>query len=320
MELAPILLFTYNRPWHTEQTLNALTLNHLSQKSTLYINVDGPKEDATVEQIERIKLVREIVREKKWCKDVIINIADKNITCRKSVITEVTRLLSENESLIVLEDDVVTSPYFLTYMNQALDYYKDRKSVFSISAHCPPPDKVIIPEDYEYDVYASPRIFNWGWGTWADRWNQVNWDKSFIPEFAKKKYQVKAFHRGGEDMTRMLIDEYAGKTDVWDAQFSYAHFANYALSIVPCLSYAKNIGLDGSGLHCSINNNDTTDISKAKENPRFLDVLYLDSRIMNSIYSYFYPKKRVLWKKIINRICRILKGKNVFFIKKKVYC
>jgi len=121
-------------------------------------------------------------------------------------------------------------------------------------------------------------------------------------------------------MTRMLIDEYEGKTDVWDAQFSYVHFANYALSIVPCLSYTKNIGLDGTGLHCSINTNDSTDISKAKENPRFIDTLYLDSRIMNSIYSYFYPKKRALWKKIINRISRIISGKNVFIIKKKTFC
>jgi len=193
VELAPIILFAYNRPWHTEQTLNALTLNHLSEKSTLYINVDGPKENATVEQIEKIKLVREIVGKKKWCKNVIIKVAEKNVSCRKSVIMEVTRLLSENESLIILEDDVVTSPYFLTYMNKALNYYKERRSVFSISAHCPPPEKVIIPEDYEYDVYASPRIFNWGWGTWADRWHQVDWDKSFIPEFAKKNTRSKLF-------------------------------------------------------------------------------------------------------------------------------
>ncbi|MGK0446284.1 MAG: hypothetical protein ACJA2M_000052 [Polaribacter sp.] len=319
-KLAPIIFFAYNRPWHTEKTLNALAQNDLADQSTLYIYVDGPKENATIEQIEQIKKVREVVQKKKWCKNVYVIIAEKNITCRKSIIDGISKVLSDHNSIIVIEDDILTSPHFLKYMNNSLRYYESRKSVFSISAHCPPPDKVIIPDDYQYDVYVSPRIFNWGWGTWVDRWNQVNWDKSFIPKFAQENYQIQAFHRGGEDLTRMLLEEYEGKTDVWDVQFSFAHFTNYAVSIVPCISYVKNIGLDGTGTHCGIVINDSTDISKAKKDPKFLEVLYLDSRIMNGIYSYFYPEKRALWKKVINRLSRILGGENIFTIKRKIYC
>lgn len=319
LTLAPIVLFAYNRPAHTEKSLNALFCNDLANESKLFIFVDGPKQNATPEEKEKIKKVRDIVVSKNWCKEVIIKIAEENITCRKSIINGINEVLSIHDSIIVLEDDIITSPYFLKFMNKALNYYKNRKSVYSISAHCPPVDKVIIPKNYEYDVFASPRIFNWGWGTWADRWNQLNWDKSFIPEFSTKKYQVQAFHRGGEDLTRMLLEEYEGKTDVWDVQFSYAHFANYAISIVPCLSYTTNIGLDGTGTHCSLNKNYNIDITKAKIYPKFIDVLYLDSRIMNSIYSYFYPKNRAIYKRIINRISRTFMGRNFFNIKKKIY-
>lgn len=317
--LAPIVLFCYNRPWHTEQTLDALMLNELSDKSTLYIFVDGPKLEASQIDKEQIKTVREIVKKKQWCKTVNISISESNISCRQSVINGITNVLANHNSVIVLEDDIVTSPYFLNYMNKALLYYENRKSVFSISANSPPPDKVLIPDNYKYDVYASPRIFNWGWGTWSDRWKQTEWDKSFIPDFAKKEYEVEAFHRGGADMLKMLIDEYDGKTDVWDAQYSYHHFANYALSIVPCVSYTRNIGLDGSGTHCGVVKDDKTDISMAKKNPVFLDVLYLDKRIINSISSYFYPRKRPIWKKIINRLSRAVGYKNIFVIKKKVF-
>ena len=319
MNLAPIILFAYDRPDHLQKTINALAMNELCAESALYVFVDGPKVNASYEQIARIEKVRDIVSKIKCCKSVIISIAWENKTCRMSIIKGISQVLEMHESAIVLEDDIITAPNFLLYMNKCLGYYKNRKTVYSISAYCPPPNKIQIPNNYPYDVFAFGRPFNWGWGTWADRWFQESWDKDFIPDFLKRKEEVQAFNRAGDDLSKMLSEEYYGKSDAWDIQFSFTHFANHGLSIVPCNSYTTNIGLDGSGTHCNIDNSNYSDLSLCKKNPKLLDYLYVNKEIANSIYSYFYAGKRPLWKKAINRMSRMVGRKSPFIIKAKIY-
>lgn len=315
-----IILLAYNRPGHTEQVLQALKQNELADQSELIIFIDGPKENATPEQIQKNIEVQNVARKEQWCKKVEIRVSKENRGCRMGPIFGISEALKENEAVIVLEDDIVTSPHFLSYMNESLNYYKNFKSVFSISAFNFPASVLPFPDDYQYDVYVSQRQQNWGWGTWQDRWVQVNWDKSFIPEFLKNNYQVEAFNRGGEDLSKMLSEEFNGQSDAWDIQFSYAHFKHHAVSIIPCVSYTNNIGLDNSGTHTLNKKGLLNDLSMCVKESHFLDVLYEDKRIVNALYSMYYPKKRPLFQKIINRVSRILRGKNVFVIKKKVYC
>ena len=319
-ELAPIIVFTYNRPWHTEQTLSALMQNDLASESILYVYCDGAKENATEEQKEKIKQVREVVKKNQWCKEVHITEAEQNKGLADSIIDGVTKVINKHGKVIVLEDDLVTSPYFLKYMNEALDFYANRQSVFSIGAYSHPPARFHIPKNYEYDVFVSLRNSSWGWATWAERWKQVDWSLSYLNSFLKNAAQVHAFNRAGEDMTEMLLLQRDKKIDSWAIRFSFAHFRNHAIAILPCVSYVDNIGLDGTGIHCGADTrNFRNDISLAKKNPVFIDVLYEDSRIVNGMYSYYYPKKRPLWQKVINRLSRMLGRKNIFVIKKKIY-
>lgn len=321
MKLYPIILFTYNRPWHTEQVLMALKNNQLAEQSHLIVFVDGPKITATTEQRRNIEEVRQVVKKEKWCGSVEYHIAETNIGCRNSIIAGISQVLSIYEAAIVLEDDIVTSPYFLKYMNLTLNYYKERKSVFSVSGVTLPEKKFILPDDYAYDVFASYRQLNSGWGTWADRWNSIDWKLDFVSDLMGNKALIKAYSRGGDDLVRMLIEQVEGKSDAWDIQFTYNHFINHAVSIIPRYSYVDNIGGDGSGTH-HFDGNDVLrfDINKALEEPKLLDVLYEDSRIINAFYNAYCKKKRPLWQKIINRLSRTLGGKNVFVIKKKIYC
>lgn len=318
--LAPTVLFVYNRPWHTEQTLNALMLNELASESILYIYCDGAKEDATVEHKQNIIEVRKVVRKKQWCKEVHIIESKLNKGLANSIISGVTEVIDTHGKVIVLEDDLITSKYFLKYMNSGLEYYENRKTVYSISADRPPYKYFNIPEDYEYDVFVSLRSFSTGWATWKDRWNNVDWSLNFMESFLKKTEQIEAFNRGGEDLTNMLILQRESKIDSWAIRFVAAHFINHAVAILPCVSYIDNIGFDGTGIHSGDNEtNFRKDIIKSKQYPRFIDVLYEDKRIINSFYSYYYPRKRPLWKKMINRLCRILGRENIFTIKRKVY-
>ena len=129
MKLAPIILFVYNRPWHTEQTLRALMANELAVESELYIYADGPKPNATDEQLQKIREVRQLIRQEQWCGKVHVVESEKNKGLANSVINGVSEIVNKYGRIIVLEDDLKTSPTFLTYMNQALEYYESFHSV-----------------------------------------------------------------------------------------------------------------------------------------------------------------------------------------------
>lgn len=318
--LYPVILFAFNRPWHTIQVLNSLKKNDLSEESDLFIFIDGPKENSSAEQCNNINEVIKISQSNKWCKTINVQISDFNLGCRNSIIGGITEVLKEHEAVIVLEDDIITSPHFLRYMNQCLAFYKDYKSVFSVSAMTLPESKMKLPKDYPYDVYVSLRQLNSGWGTWRDRWESINWDLDFVPDFKNNINAVKAYTRAGDDLIGMLQEQVEGKIDAWDVQFTYNQFRNHAVSILPRYSYTDNIGGDGSGTHhLDRNTLMRFDLIKAIRNPRLLDVIYEDSRIINQFYNAFTSLKRPLWQKAVNRLVRNFGGENVFTIKKKIY-
>ena len=315
----PILLITFNRPEHTRRTIDAL---RVQQPLLVYVFQDGPRNGNEADQVNCPNVRKVIESCIDWPCELHTSYSVTNRGCRDAIIYAVTEVLKMHESVIVVEDDIITSPAFYTYMCKALEYYKDRKTVFSISGHSHSPSKFVVPKDYSYDVFASPRLFNWGWGTWRDRWEKADWTMSYYEDFMKHPYEQMAFCRGGDDLLSMLIDEKEGKSSAWDVQFAFSHFCNHAISIVPCISYTYNIGLDGSGTHCYSDRH--RDIPTSQEinhnvNPVFVDNLYFDSRIINSLHSVFTKKKRPFWQKAMNFIFRKLGKKPPFVIKKRVY-
>ena len=314
----PILLIAFNRPEHTRRTIDAL---RVQAPPVVFVFQDGPRAKRP-DDIENCKLVRQVVEnEINWSCELHTFFSETNRGCRDAIIFAITEVLKIHESVIVVEDDIITSPAFYTYMCKALEYYKDRKTVFSISGHSHSPNKFVVPQDYDYDVFASPRLFNWGWGTWRDRWDKADWSFSYYDELMKHPHEQAAYCRGGDDLMPMLIDEKQGRSSAWDVQFAFAHFRNHAVSIVPCVSYTYNIGMDGSGTHCNAMTmvKCNTEILNQNLNPRFLDNLYFDNRIINLLYSAFARKKRPLWQKSVNFIFRKIGMKAPFVIKKKVY-
>ena len=322
MSIAPIVVFSYNRPDHLRQTLDALSKNELAQESNLIIFCDGPKEDASEEQLHRIAENRANAELTNGFNSVQVIEREVNFGLARNIIEGVTSIINEYGKVIVLEDDLLTSPYFLKYMNAALDFYEDRPGVMSVSANRPPLDKMEIPADYPYDVFVCLRSYSTGWGSWKNKWNQVDWSMDFLEEFLKHPEEVKAFNRCGDDMTEMLIDQRDGKIDSWAIRFGYAHFKEHCVAILPCYSYVDNIGFDGTGRHSGINTTGEyrNDLSLSVKNPRFVDNIYEDSRIINAFYNRFCRKKRPLWQKGCNYIARKLGKKPPFVIKKKVYC
>lgn len=248
MSLAPIVLFVYNRPWHTRQTVEALQRCELAAESDLYIFADGPREDASEKCKDNIAAVREYIQSIKGFASITIDASPNNIGCADSIIRGVSIVIEDKGKAIVVEDDIVAHPFFLRFMNEALEAYEKDKRIFCISATM---EKFEIPTSYTCDVFLTYRTGSWGWATWNDRWKMINWDINnyrIIKHPTKK--QIKSFCMGGDDLWPVLNAQFRGEIDAWDGRFCYNMSLLKKMCLRPTKSFVSNIGMDRSGTHC----------------------------------------------------------------------
>jgi len=244
MNLAPIVLFTYNRPWHTRQTIEALQKNHFASESELFILSDAPK---TEKDEPRVREVREYLKTIKGFKKIEIIERDKNWGLANNIIDGVTKIVNEYGKIIVLEDDLVTSPYFLKYMNEGLEIYKEEERVASIHGYVPPlPNPEKLPE-----TFFLKGADCWGWATWKRAWDYFEPDGKKLFTLLKERGECYKFdYNGSYPYTKMLKDQIKGKNNSWAIRWYASAFLNDMLTLYPRKSLVKNIGLDYSGTHC----------------------------------------------------------------------
>lgn len=246
MDLAPIVLFVYNRPQHTFRTLEALSENELAKKSILFIYADGAKDNATEETLAQIEATRQILKKKQWCKEVHIIESRENKGLADSIKSGVSEILNKYGKAIILEDDIVVAPYFLDYMNQGLNLYKDENKVMHISSYLPPKGRNIkLP-----DTFLLSFMSCWGWATWKDRWDLFIDD---IDLLYNKLKDVQDFNYTGlieTDMFAQIEANYNGTLKTWAIKWFSTIYLNKGLCLYPRYSLVDNIGLDGSGNNC----------------------------------------------------------------------
>lgn len=247
--LAPIILFVYNRLEHTLKTVEALRKNELASESILYVFSDGPKEDATEEQKNKIVHVRNYIHTITGFKQIIIEEAPFNKGLANSVIYGVTKVINKHGKVIVIEDDIVTHPFFLRFMNDCLERYENRKDIFMIGGFN---QQFHFPWWYRKDVYLAHRVCSWGWATWTDRWNKADWDVSDYAKICNDPQQQEIFNRGGDDLFPMLTDQMEGRIDSWAIRWEYCLYKHNATCLRPKKTLVNNCGFDGSGVHCGI--------------------------------------------------------------------
>ena len=168
--------------------------------------------------------------------------------------------------IFCLEDDLITSPGFLRYMNQALDYY-ERKNIFSISGYSPP---ITIPSDYPYSTYAVMRNSSWGWATWREQWQMTDWSVASFRSFMASKEQRKAFEAAGNDTVMMLLKQQQRKIHSWSIRFNYAAFLASQPTIYPTTSLIENHGIDGSGTNMRRSSRYSTIMADEIESSKFV--------------------------------------------------
>jgi len=243
MKLAPIILFTYKRPQHLSETLHSLAQNPLARESHLIVFSDGAK---SIEEQEAVEAVRAIVADIKGFGQVEIHTSPHNQGLANSVIQGVSQVLAQYRTAIMLEDDMICTPDFLRFMNEALVYYQNHPKVFSLSGYSFPLE---IPKEYPHSVYALPRASSWGWATWQDRWQKADWEMKDFEVFKQDRTSQRRFNEGGADLTPMLFKQQKGLVDSWAIRWIYTHFKHEAYAVYPRVSHIRNIGVDGSGTH-----------------------------------------------------------------------
>lgn len=243
-KFAPIILFAFNRLDALKNTIRSLLQNEEAKSSDLYVFVDGPRSNKPGEN-EKVKEVQEYVKSIEGFKSLHYTFSEKNKGLGDSIIAGVSQVINQYGKAIVLEDDLVFAKNFLSYMNQGLDRYEKEDKVFSICGYS---NKVKVPYGYEYDAYFCTRSSSWGWGTWADRWNSVDWELKEWDHYSK---MAKAFNKwGGSDCFKMLDDWKHGRNHSWAIRFSFAQFLQDKVSLFPIVSKVRNDGFDGQGTNC----------------------------------------------------------------------
>lgn len=240
--LAPVIIFTYNRPHHTRQMLNALEKAELADQTDVFIFSDGAKNSTSIEQVN---LVRSIIAEPRNFKNTTIIERNSNLGLAQNIILGVSEVISKYKKVIVLEDDLKIAKMGLHYFNDALEYYHDQESVMEISGYMyPVKDAEKLPETFFFRVANS-----WGWATWERAWKMYNTNiDELIADFDKDK--IRRFSIDHSENFWKQVKEYkAGKINSWAIRWYLTLFNNNGLALYPRQSMIQNMGTDGSGTH-----------------------------------------------------------------------
>jgi GT2 family glycosyltransferase len=242
MQLAPIVLFVYNRPEHTRKTIEALKRNPLAAQSELMIFSDGPKRE---NDWRKVREVREFLTGVSGFQRISVRESEVNRGLANSIIEGVTSVINEYGRVIVLEDDILTSPYFLTYMNDALEFYAHEEQVMHVSGYMYPVDPQGLGE-----AFFCPIPSPWGWGTWKRAWRFFKKDvEETRRTFSKAKiYQFNL--NGVHNFWEQVQHNWQGKADTWAIFWHLTIFTEKGLCLTPSHSMTQNIGHDGTGVHC----------------------------------------------------------------------
>jgi hypothetical protein len=298
MDLAPIVLFVYNRLWHTKQTVEALKKNTLANESDLIVFSDGPKHDSSLDSIEE---VRNFIKTIHGFKSVNIVEREDNLGLAESIITGVSNVLSQHDKIIVLEDDIVTSPFFLQYMNEGLDLYENDDRVISIHGYIYPTKKK-LPE-----TFFLRGADCWGWATWKRGWDLFEKESSYLLDQLKRNNLIHLFDFPEEaGFLKMLKNNISGKNNSWAIRWHASAFLKNKFTLYPGSSLVLNIGNDSSGTHCKTSEAFTTTLSNNRLKLSKEEVK--ESEEAKSAFKIFFQENTISpYKKLFSKLSKFFK-------------
>ena len=299
MTCAPILLFVYNRPEHTRRCIESLTRNALAANSTLYIYADGAKDTTQQSAVDE---VRSYLRTISGFKTMNLIERKDNWGLARNIIDGVTTQVNRYGKVIVLEDDLVVAPYFLQFMNDALETYKDEPKIGHIQA-CDFTQDPSLPETFLIKWTGS-----WGWATWERAWKHFNPDgKALLEELEQRKLTYTFDFNGKYGFTRMLRRQIEGKNNSWAIRWNASLFLKDILSLNVGRSLVQNEGFDGSGTNCGGGGLYASNLHLAPLSVQKISPIE-ENKAARQAFVRYYARTNSFWAKAIRRIKRTLKG------------
>lgn len=288
MNPSPVLVFSYNRPEHLRQTLNALSKNELANESLLYIYCDGAKPNASMEQKQLVDENRMVARMAKGFKAVHVVEREHNVGLKDNIVSAVTEIVNQYGRVVTLEDDVVSSVGFLRYMNEALELYADEDRVMHVSGYMYP-HKCKLPETFFYPVpYPGG-----GWATWKRAWDCYNDNSQELYNYWKNNWDEFDMF-GGNYLSKQLKMNVDGTMNTWFIKWHAVLMQNEALTLYPGSSLTNNIGFDEMATNCySTNKFDVVPVDYVKVEQSPLVVNKKGSRVIFDFYQgHWYNRRR----------------------------
>ena len=275
-------------------TVASVLKNSEARESDLYIFVDGARHNKDGE-VENVTEVQNYVKTISGFKSIHYDFAKQNKGLGPSIIAGVTEVINLYGRTIVLEDDLILASNCLSFMNQGLEKYENEKKVYSICGYS---NKVKVPKDYSADSYFCVRSSSWGWATWSDRWNSVDWELKNWDEYAEKKIDFNKW--GGSDCFSMLQGWKNGSNKSWAIRFCFNQFLQGRFSLFPLLSKIHNNGFGTEATNCTNKYNRFKFEFDKSNNKSFVFPLSLEmnKKLYKSAMKYHSLTMR-LWSKII---------------------
>jgi glycosyltransferase involved in cell wall biosynthesis len=300
MEKSVIIgVFCYNRVSKLKRCIEALKKNPECPNMDIIFFSDGYKKESDKENIQE---VRDYINNLTGFRTVIKHYREKNLSTGPNFRTGLTYLSENYERFIIVEDDLIVSPNYIKYLTDALEFYKDDKSVFCVTAYVFP----IKATDYPYDTIVYKRFCSYGWGGWGDRFTNVIWDNEELRQLMLTSPGFnKRLNAEGHDLVRMLVKQINGKISTWDIQMQ-VHVAENRLKVIyPTLSKVSNIGFDEESTNTSGVNYLITPIDKGvKRIFKYCKSDYIVSNLQAQIkqpYSY----KTLVVRKLRNEFIKL---------------
>jgi len=292
-----ILLFVYNRPIHTEKVVDSLLSNSSSGDYDLLIFSDGAKDGS---QNNHVFKVRDYISTITGFKTIRIFESEQNLGLSKSILGGIQCAFESYDSVIIIEDDILVSPYFLNFISSGLALYESNEDVISIHGYTYPTNHT-LPE-----TFFMRGADCWGWATWKKDWSLFNPDGLSLLRKLIENRQVHQFdHNGTSNHSKILREQVSGKQDSWAIRWHASAFLANKLTLYPGRSLVQNIGFDGSGRHCGNYDSHWVELSDRPISVDRIDVA--ESQLGALAFEEFYRKsKETIFKKILRRISFLL--------------
>lgn len=287
---APIILFAYKRLDTFQLCIESLLLNNGASESDLFIFIDGPKTQLDFDDVSN---VYKFACSVSGFKSMSIFRSAINQGLAQSIIKGVTKVLSTYKFCIVLEDDIITSPFFLQFMNESLHYYDNHLAVMSISGYRFPLNC----------THSSPFFLRmpmcWGWATWSSKWTKFSRKPHYFNNMPKDTLKHANFD-SLFSFTKQYHLNLNGKINTWFIYWYLTHLYHSSLSLYPARSLCSNIGFNEYGTNSFSTSDYDVDL------PANMPNLSLQNIPIHEDYSDFLKHKEFFNKIQYRKLCRKL--------------